>query len=274
MSNAQTQTRGLSAGDWIRLKRLIGARSNGYSNGSTDGVLTDSSPIFNKDVVPTVNPQLPYHLPIHSYNVVGTSKIRRTASAWTDYRASQTADYVLPRVFQGGSPLSYAKLSVTKLCNCETDPLETKLAGCSKCRYDPVENYTRTVCGPNSTIYEIDFNDAVEGLGGSLFVPFTVPNNCSSQLNFRYINLPDTSDDWTPEVDANTTLDGSGLAINDTVYPVAYTQPYYSDFGVYFSNKNPIVNSDILTLTVPDGISGTIYVGAYEVGMVLLGLRS
>lgn len=133
MSNAQTQTRGLSAGDWVRLKRLIGARSNGYSNATTDGVLTDSSPIFNKDVIPTVNRQLPYHLPIHSYKVAGTSKIRRTASSWTDYRASQTVDYVIPYVFQNVSPSTTANLGVIKLCDCVTNSLEVKYTGCTKC---------------------------------------------------------------------------------------------------------------------------------------------
>lgn len=133
MSNAQTQTRGLSAGDWVRLKRLVGARSNGYSNGTTNGLLTSSSPIFNKDVKPTVTRQLPYSLPIHSYKVVGTSKIRRTASAWTDYRASQTADYVLPHVFQNVSPSSNANLGVTRLCDCSTEPLQVKQTQCTKC---------------------------------------------------------------------------------------------------------------------------------------------
>ena len=133
MSNAQAQTRGLSAGDWVRLKRLVGARTNGYSNSATDGVLTSSSPIFNKDIEPPTQPQLPYHLPIHSYKVVGTSKIRRAASAWTDYRASQTADYVLPRVFQDVSPSTDANLGVTKLCDCSTEPLQVKQTQCTKC---------------------------------------------------------------------------------------------------------------------------------------------
>lgn len=132
MSNAQAQTRGLSAGDWVRLKRLTGARSNGYSNGTTDGVLTESSPIFNKDVNPTVIPQLPYSLPIHSYKVVGTSKIRRTASAWTDYRASQTADYVLPYVFAPSSPPP-PKLATIKVCDCSATPLFVKNTQCTKC---------------------------------------------------------------------------------------------------------------------------------------------
>jgi hypothetical protein len=122
MSNAQTQTRGLSAGDWVRLKRLIGARTYQTVNLDTD-----------KDIATAPQPQLPYHLPIHSFKVVGTSKIRRAASAWTDYRASQTADYVLPRVFQNISPATEANLGVTKLCDCVTRPLEVKVGICTKC---------------------------------------------------------------------------------------------------------------------------------------------
>jgi hypothetical protein len=122
MSNAQTQTRGLSAGDWVRLKRLLGARTYQTVNLNT-----------NKDIAPTGHRQLPYHLPIHEFKVVGTSKIRRTASAWTDYRASQTADYVLPRVFQLVSPASNANLGVTRLCDCSTEPLEVKNTQCTKC---------------------------------------------------------------------------------------------------------------------------------------------
>ena len=122
MSNAQSQTRGLSAGDWVRLKRLIGARTYQTVNLATD-----------KDIAPTAHPQLPYHLPIHSYKVVGTSKIRRSASNWIDYKASQTGDYVVPYVFQDMSPSSEAKLAVIRLCDCSTTPLEVKYTGCTKC---------------------------------------------------------------------------------------------------------------------------------------------
>ena len=122
MSNAQTQTRGLSAGDWVRIKRLLGARTYQTVNLNT-----------NVDIEPPTQPQLPYNLPIHSFKVVGTSKIRRTASSWTDYRAAQTADYVLPYVFQDVSGNTNANLGVTRLCDCSTNPLEVKYTGCTKC---------------------------------------------------------------------------------------------------------------------------------------------
>lgn len=143
MSNGQMQTRGLSAGDWVRLKRLRGARADGYSNGFTDGKLTDGSPNFNKDINPPGVPQIPYGRPIQVYRSVGTSKIRRPASDWTAFRASQTADFPTP----SGQVVPFIESGtlqvMTKLCDCNPQPLVTKVAGCIKCRHDPIENYTR-----------------------------------------------------------------------------------------------------------------------------------
>lgn len=135
MSNAQAGTRGLSAGDWIRLKRLRGSRQNGYSNGSTSGVLTPSSSIYNKDIVPPQSNQFEIHnySAISVYPVVGTSKIRRTASNWTDYIASQTADYVLTSQASTTSPS--VTNTVTKLCSCSAPSYSVKKANgvCTKC---------------------------------------------------------------------------------------------------------------------------------------------
>ncbi len=135
MSNAQQGTRGLSAGDWVRLKRLRGARANGYSNSSTSGVLTSSSEIYNKDIVPPQFPQQ-YYVggPINVFSTTGTSKIRRTASSWTDYIASQTADYVLTSQASTTSPS--VKNTATKLCSCTSTDLiysVKKLGVCTKC---------------------------------------------------------------------------------------------------------------------------------------------
>jgi hypothetical protein len=132
-SNAQQGTRGLSAGDWIRLQRLKGARSNGYSNASTNGVLTSTSPIFNKDVAPPNSAQFLVHntSAISVFEVVGTSKIRRPASNWTDYIASQTADFVLSR--ESGLNTTSVTNTVTRLCNCTSTTLSTKTGICTKC---------------------------------------------------------------------------------------------------------------------------------------------
>jgi hypothetical protein len=133
MGNAQVGTRGLSAGDWIRLKRLRGARANGYSNASTNGVLTAGSPIFNKDVVPPQFGQFEIGNmgAINFFPVVGTSKIRRTASNWTDYVASQNADYVIRS--QAALNGTSVKRTLTKLCSCTSTVINTKTGICSQC---------------------------------------------------------------------------------------------------------------------------------------------
>lgn len=131
-SNAQQGTRGLSAGDWIRLQRLKGSRSNGYSytsnSVSVDGVLTT-----NKDINPPNSSQFLVHnnSAINVFDAVGTSKIRRPASNWTDYLASQTADFVLSR--QAGVNQTSITNTVTKLCSCTSTTLSTKTGICTKC---------------------------------------------------------------------------------------------------------------------------------------------
>jgi hypothetical protein len=81
-SNNQRGTVGLSAGDWIRLKRLQGAR--GY----------DTTLANNTDVdVPTVG-QTAHSVPMLNPKHTGGSRIRRTNEQWINYRASQTGDYV------------------------------------------------------------------------------------------------------------------------------------------------------------------------------------
>lgn len=123
MSNAQQGTRGLSAGDWIRLKRLRGATTYQTVNLNT-----------NKDIYPTQSNQFEIHnsTAIMSFPVVGTSKIRRAASNWTDYIASQTADYILTSQAATTSPS--ITNAVTKLCSCAAPNYSAKKLGiCTKC---------------------------------------------------------------------------------------------------------------------------------------------
>lgn len=124
MSNAQQGTRGLSAGDWIRLKRLQGAKTYATVNLAT-----------NKDIVPPQPNQFEIHnfSAINVFPVVGTSKIRRGASSWTDYIASQTADYVLTSV--GSTTNPSVTNTVTKLCSCSTPTYSVKKTNgvCMKC---------------------------------------------------------------------------------------------------------------------------------------------
>lgn len=127
MGNAQQGTRGLSAGDWIRLQRLRGARNNGLTG--TDGVLTT-----NKDIAPTPFPQVGYNRSLLIRRNIGTSKIRRPASNWTDFIASQTADFVISsQSVNSGVNVTGVKNTRTTLCNCTTTTLTTKAGICTKC---------------------------------------------------------------------------------------------------------------------------------------------
>jgi len=121
-SNAQQGTRGLSAGDWIRLQRLRQSR------------LYATQIATNQDVAPTQSNQINIHNSngaIKVYPVVGTSKIRRPGSFWTDYQASQSADFVLSK--QAGLNQTSVTNTVTRLCNCTPTTLSTKQGICTKC---------------------------------------------------------------------------------------------------------------------------------------------
>ena len=63
MSNASAGTRGLSAGDWIRLKRINGAKGYGVMTGnasSPNGTATSAIYPRNKDTSPPEPPQQAY----------------------------------------------------------------------------------------------------------------------------------------------------------------------------------------------------------------------
>jgi len=99
-SNVNDGTRGLSAGDWIRLKRINGAKGYGVmTNNATSPNGTATSAIYplNKDISPPNPSQSCYKTPLavlSPYDAAGTPKTLRTASNWTDYVASQKADFV------------------------------------------------------------------------------------------------------------------------------------------------------------------------------------
>jgi len=119
-SNNQRGTVGLSAGDWIRIKRLQGARSYGMTVAN------------NTDVdVPTV-PQTAYSVPFLKAKHTGASRIRRTNEQWISYRASQTGDYVENTISTEGD-LEVKMLVSTRICNCATAELSPRTTGCKKC---------------------------------------------------------------------------------------------------------------------------------------------
>jgi hypothetical protein len=104
MSNNQRGTVGLSAGDWVRLQRLRGSK-------------------------PYVTANLGDDLDIYSPSRVGVGRIRRPASMWSDYVASQTANFVT----SDSTGLNGNALSLTKLCNCTKTSMRVKTTGCSTC---------------------------------------------------------------------------------------------------------------------------------------------
>lgn len=120
-SNLQRGTTGMSASDWIRMKRLRGASTYQTVNLNT-----------NKDIAPTQFAQQYYvSSAINVFSTAGTSKIRRTASNWIDYKASQTADYLL--YSQAATTGTSVNTTKVKLCDCTTSSLKTKQGICTKC---------------------------------------------------------------------------------------------------------------------------------------------
>ena len=121
-SNIQRGTRGLSAGDWVRLQRLKGARN---FQADKPGDITNPSARSEPETGRRV------------YTEFGTSKIRRPASNYTDYVASQTADYVLENI---NSTLIARSLTIHKICTCDTSSAITHNGLCISCQQDPIDN--------------------------------------------------------------------------------------------------------------------------------------
>lgn len=121
-SNAQQGTRGMSASDWIRMKRLRGATTYQTVNLAT-----------NKDIAPPQFAQDEIHnkSAINVFPVAGSSKIRRPASSWTDYVASQTADYILRS--QNAVNTTSVNRTLVRLCNCTSTTVDTKQGICTNC---------------------------------------------------------------------------------------------------------------------------------------------
>jgi hypothetical protein len=127
-SNIQAGTRGLSAGDWIRLKRLQGARGNLYY---VSGVASPPLPEYNKDIT---NPAPLLLEPTQGarrvFTEFGVSKIRRPASSWTDYVASQTSDYILGKQ---DIETKSRSLEIHKVCDCSVGDAVKHNGLCRKC---------------------------------------------------------------------------------------------------------------------------------------------
>jgi hypothetical protein len=110
-SNVQRGPTRMDASDWTRVKKLNGARGNMLYVYGTPSPMPNPTP-YN-DVV---NPAPITQLGVGKYTEFGISKIRRPASNYTDYRAAQTADYVLQSI----TAISASTLTVNKICRCAT----------------------------------------------------------------------------------------------------------------------------------------------------------
>ena len=126
----------LSAGDWTRIKRVTGARD--YGSPSFGVIAT------KKDVTNVASPaNLSSTGESHS-RVVGSSRIRREASKWTDHVASRAQGYVLSSESLNTTTNLARGLSQNTLvninCNCRkivgsnSSILAAKSTGCIKCK--------------------------------------------------------------------------------------------------------------------------------------------
>jgi len=133
-SNIQRGPRRMDASDWIRLKRLQGARGNMYV---VYGPVSPAPPPLLTGIT-NPDPRLEPESGRRVYTEFGTSKIRRPASNYTDYRASQTSDFVLEST---NSSTGAKILTQKRICDCSTrinlaTQRDVKL--CVKCGYDRI----------------------------------------------------------------------------------------------------------------------------------------
>jgi hypothetical protein len=107
MSNAQQGTRGLSSADWTRLKRIKGAAN-------LTSIIEANTDIGRNLSKPAVAAQVQYSPEFHSPRQGGTSRIRRTASTWTDFKAWNRFDYIIQQKATNNSTV----LTGIRPCSC------------------------------------------------------------------------------------------------------------------------------------------------------------
>ena len=105
----------MSAGDWIRLKRLNGGVQ--YFNDFTQSVTN-----------PSIK-QSPFSIPGALPRTTGTSKFRRTASQYTDFVASQSADFIT----KASTATNGTVMKQTVVCSCNTTTATTKIGVIPRC---------------------------------------------------------------------------------------------------------------------------------------------
>jgi hypothetical protein len=124
-----------SAGDWTTfLKRTAGVQ-HGKMVVFGDGVAPT-----NRDINPTAAPRLPYGKALLIPTSVGTSRIRRTASDYTNFLASRVAERTMyvqgsnsGRPEENGLNTGAITQFRIRVCNCVKMTLSEQSNTCSKC---------------------------------------------------------------------------------------------------------------------------------------------
>ena len=117
-------TMSMSAADWTRVqRRRAGLR---YA--------TEAS----KEVAPTHPGTRPYGTALLIPRDVGGSKIRRTASDYTNSVDARVTDYFFKsqgsgRVGENAGNNAYTRFTLTRLCNCTITQMDTKTGLCPSC---------------------------------------------------------------------------------------------------------------------------------------------
>jgi len=108
-------TMSMSAADWTRIqRRKAGLR---YATEAT------------KEVDPTPAQTRPYGTALLIPRDVGGSKIRRTASDYTNSVDARVTDYFFKSQGENGS----TKFMITRLCTCATAEMQSKTGLCASC---------------------------------------------------------------------------------------------------------------------------------------------
>jgi hypothetical protein len=194
----------MDAGDWTRLKKLNGARGNMYV------VVGPVSPAPPPTLTGITNPdpRVEAKTNRHVYTEFGTSKIRRPASNYTDYVASQTADYILE---SGGPGPIKKKLVAHKLCTCTTtDPVKHN-GLCVTCQYDKIVSNTDIVSvtqlpiAVTFTPFYVGSFPVVAGrtigIDNQTYGPnFTIVYNDNGTLRTMRVTIPRGVSNFTPPI--------------------------------------------------------------------------
>jgi hypothetical protein len=126
-------TMSMSAAGWTRIQRQKAGLNYGPMVMNTSGAAPT-----NRDINPTPANQQPYGTALLIPANVGGSRIRRTASDYTNYVAGRFTDYYFKsqgsgRVGETGDNNAYTRFRITRLCNCTTTTMDSKTGLCASC---------------------------------------------------------------------------------------------------------------------------------------------